>query len=87
MSVRANATMVFMDYEVQDTGIQLHFLCPDPGPGKASDYYVFVTDAEVGAIRNLAQAQTLITTKLARKLRAAVIADKLDQYIGQSVVV
>jgi len=85
--LKSNVTMTFFGYEVQDTGINLHFLCPDPGAGENSDWYVFLTDAEVASITSLATARTLVTTKLNRKFRAASIATKLDQLIGQSVVI
>ena len=87
MTLKTNATMVFMDYQVQDTGVQLHFVCPDPGGGEASDYYIFVTDSEIAGITNLSTAKTLITTKLGRRLRATGLATKLDLLIGQSMVV
>ncbi len=87
MGLAINATMVFMSYQVQDSGIQFHFVCPDPGGEQPSDYYILVTDAEVAAITTLASAKTLILNKLARKYRALNIASKLDQFIGQSVVI
>ncbi len=82
-----NATMIFLDYEVQDNGIRIHFVCPDPGPNEVSDYYITVTDAELSLITTLAKFKTLVLTKLQRKLRASDIASKLDPYIGQSLVV
>lgn len=83
----ANATMVFQGYEVTDTGIQMHFLCPAPGPGENSDWYIFLTDAEISAVTTVAQFKTLVLTKLQRRYRASGIATKLDQMIGQSVVI
>jgi len=85
--LKTNATMVFASYDVQDEGIQLHFVCPDPGGGEASDYSCLLTDAELASITTLAELKALAKTKLERKLRAATIATKLDPLIGQSLVV
>ena len=40
MAVKTNATMTFVSYEVEDAGVRFHFVCPDPGPGELSDYYL-----------------------------------------------
>lgn len=83
----ANATMVFTDYQIKDEGLELHFVCPNPGAGEASDYYVLATDAELSVITKVSEFKTLIVNKLQRKLRAANLASKLDPYVGQSVVI
>ena len=81
-------TLNFTSYAVQDDGIQLHFVSPDPGAGMPSDWYVLVTDAEVTAATTQAQLRQLVLGKLNRKFRAAGgIATRLDPFIGQSVVI
>lgn len=80
-------TFKFIDYEVKDDGIVLHFISPDPGAGKASDYYIFLTDSELAGISTQLALKTTVTTKLQRKLQAAGIATKLDPFIGQSLVI
>jgi hypothetical protein len=78
-------TFRFDSYEVADDGIALHFVSPDPGPGRPSDYFVTVTDAELAAAANAAQLRTLVTAKLQRKFRAAGISTKLDAFIGSTI--
>lgn len=80
-------TLTFTSYEVTDGGITLHFVSPDPGPNRPSDYYVALTDAELAGVSTQAQLQTLVTTKLNRKLRAVGSSTKLDPFIGQSLTI
>lgn len=80
-------TLTFTSYEVTDTGITLHFVSPDPGPGKPLDYYVMLADAEIAGVSTQPQLRTLVTTKLNRKLRAVGFSTKLDPFIGQSLVI
>ena len=87
MPVQPNATFTFASYEIEDTGIRLHFVSPNPGPGQPSDYYVFCTDAELAAITTQPQLVNLVDNKLNRAIRAANIASKLDQFVGQSRVI
>mgnify|MGYP001612894606 FL=1 len=80
--------LIFTSYAVQDAGVQLHFVSPDPGAGMPSDWYVLVGDAELAGATNNAQLRQLVLDKLNRKLRAAGgIATRLDPFIGQSVVI
>lgn len=79
--------MVFVRYEVQDDGVTLEFLAPDPGPGRLTAYSIFVTDAELAATTTSPQLRTLVTAKLQRKVQATNIASKLDGFIGQSVTI
>ena len=83
--VKANATFTLESYEVTDDGILMEFLCPDPGGGNESLYYIRLTDAELAAVTTQQELRTLVTTKLERKIRAANIASKLDQFIGESI--
>ena len=87
MGLNPNVSMTFTEYGITDTGIQMNFVCYNPGPGLPTDYTVFLTDAEIAAVSNLAQFKSLVLGKLQRKFRATGIASKLDQYIGQSVVI
>lgn len=87
MTLKANATMTFKTYLVVDGGIQMNFVCLDPGPGETTDYSILLTDTELVAITTQPQLLTLVTAKLNRKLRAANIASKLDPLINQSIVV
>ena len=87
MALRTNAVMAFVGYEVVDDGIAFRFVCGDPGGGEPSDYYVFMTDAELAAVTTAAQLRTALTTKLGRKLRATGIASKLDSFIGSTITI
>jgi len=87
MPLQNNATMIFISYEIQDGGIQLHFVCPNPGAGEPNDYYILLTDDELTTVGTVQQLKTLVEGKLQRKLRAVGIATKLDTFIGQSLVV
>lgn len=86
MPLNANLTMIFIDYLVNDDGVVLHFLCPNPGAAQESDYYVLLTDAEIASVSTTPQLATLVKSKLQRKLRATGMATKLDALIGQSLV-
>ena len=93
MPLNPNATMTFEDYTMYTDdrlpilGIKLHFVCLDPGPALPNDYYIVITEAELGAVNNQAQLRTLVQNKLNAQLRFAGIATKLDPFIGQSLVV
>lgn len=87
MPLKADATMVFIDYQIKDNGLELHFVCPDPGSGEVSDYYILATDAEILAVTEISEFRTLVVDKLERKFRAINLASKLDPYIGQGVVI
>jgi hypothetical protein len=86
MPLRANATLIFQRYHVDDDGIRLTFLCPDPGPGQESEYVVLLLDTDLAAVSTQIQLRNLVITAVQRRLRAAGIASKLDPFIGQSVV-
>jgi hypothetical protein len=85
MALKSNAVLTFTRYEVTDTGVRFWFVCPDPGPGEQSDYQVFLTDAEMGAITSLATFNSALLAKLKRQWRAEGIASKLDSLIGRSI--
>jgi len=85
MPVQANGTFIMESYSVTDEGIVLEFLNPDPGGGNESLYYIRLSDVELAAVTTQQQLRNLVTTKLERKIRAANIASKLDQFIGQSI--
>jgi hypothetical protein len=87
MAIKLNAIMTFQDYNIRDDGIDMHFVCLDPGPGQENDYTVFLTDAELASVSTLLQLRTLVTTKLQRKLRASGVATKLDALIGGSITI
>lgn len=87
MAVQANATFTFIDYEMRDDGVNMHFVCANPGPGQASDYYILLTDADVAGVTTQNQLKTLVTSKLQRKIRASGFASKLDPFVGQAVTV
>lgn len=77
--------LTFTGYTVLDAGTQLQFVSPDPGPGRPSDYAVLVTDAEMAAVTTAQQLRDLVLAKLQRKLLAALVASRLDGFLGQSV--
>ena len=85
MTLKTNATMTFNSYKVEEGGIRLVFLCPDPGAGEESYWNVLITDAELGTITTAQQFKDMVKTKLQRLFRATGIATKLDALIGQSI--
>lgn len=94
MSLRVNATLTFdvypewgSAYRVADDGIELCFLCADPGPGMPSFWIIHITDTELAGAINQTQLKTLVTDKLKRKFRAANIGTKLDPFVGQSITI
>lgn len=87
MTLRANAVMTFKTYVIGDSGIQMNFVCLDPGPGETTDYSIFLTDADLAGVSTQGQLANLITTKFNRKVRATNIASKLDQFINQSITI
>ena len=87
MALRANAVLKFTSYGVEDGGIRLGFVCADPGAGEASDYFVFLSDADLAGVSTLAALKTLVTTKLQRQFRASGIATKLDPLLGTTITV
>ena len=87
MALKTNATLEFSSYTVLDTGIEMTFTCPNPGPGEYSHYVILLTDAELATVTTQVQLRTLVTSKLQRRYRATGIASKLDQFIGQTLTV
>jgi len=87
MPLNVNAVLVFTSYVVIDAGIEMAFICSNPGPGEVSEYTILMTDAELATVTTQAQLRTLVTTKLNRRYRATGIASKLDQFILQSITI
>lgn len=79
-------TLTFTDYDVQDTGVNLHFVCLDPGPGLPNDYYVFMLDTEYTGLTK-SQLVALATNKLRRKIDATGIGSVLDPLLNQSITI
>lgn len=87
MALKVNAALTFSGYDVNDDGTVLRFVCADPGAGEPSEYSVLLTDADLSAVSTQPQLRTLVISKLQRRYRAAVVASKLDQFVGQSVTI
>ena len=87
MGLKVNATLTFTSYTVDDEGIHLHFVSPDPGPGEPSDYYVLLTDTDLANATTQAAVVNAVQNKLNRAFRFQGIAPKLDALIGQSLTV
>ena len=79
--------LTFLRYSVEDDATYLEFLWPDPGAGKATNYTIRLTDAELATVSTQPQLRTLITGKLQRKIQAVGIASKLDLFVGQAVTI
>lgn len=83
--------MTFTSYEVQDTGVNFRFSVPDPDATitgvPQSDWYVFMTDAEINATATVAALRTAVTAKLTRKFRKQGISTRLDPLIGSTITV
>lgn len=87
MALPANTALTFQGYQVTDPGTRLDFLAADPGPGQSAEVSILLTDADLATVTTQVQLRNLVTSRLQRKVRAAGIAAKLDQFIGQSVTV
>ena len=87
MPLRTNAVLRFDSYRVMDNALELTFLALDPGAGEESYRLISLTDAELAGVSTQVQLRNLVIAKLQRKERAANIASKLDQFIGQTVTV
>jgi len=73
----------FVDHEVIDSGIALHFTCADPGPAKETEIFVVVSDEEMTG-----DASTDLETvrgKLARRLKGEGVSSLLDGLIKSEV--
>ena len=71
------------DYEATETGFKVHFINFNPGPGQSTDYYVYVTSAEMLNI-NQNQLQTLLRNKLVDAFGTGNVA--LNTFAGSSIV-
>lgn len=78
--------LTFAGYEIRDADTLIHLVIqpPDPGPGKATDVYIPLTDAEVTSITTGASFVALLKPKLQRKMLGTGISSKLDPFVGQS---
>lgn len=87
MPIASNATFTFTGYTPTDNGVEMTFVCSNPGPGQRTDYTISLTDSELAAITTQLELKNLVQTKLNKKIRAAGIASKLDGFIGQTLIV
>lgn len=87
MPLQPNAILTFLDYLVEDGGVRMNFVSPDPGPGQPSFYTILLTDADLAAVTTQPQLKSLVTTKLQRICRAQGFTTKLDPFIGQSLTI
>jgi hypothetical protein len=71
----------FVSYTVEDAGTVLTFERLDAD----QKYAILLTDAELAGVSTPTALRTLVTTKLNRKIKASLVASKLDAFIGQSV--
>lgn len=70
MTLTANSTMTFTAFTPLDDGIiQINLVCLTPGAGEATDYIVYITDAEFAAASTNPLLRTLVSDKLNRKYR------------------
>jgi hypothetical protein len=87
MALAANATFTLTDYTIPDSGVQLHFVCANPGPSQVTDYIIVLTDTEISSVSTVADFKALVTTKLQRRYRTTALSTKLDGMVGQSVTI
>mgnify|MGYP001598583329 CR=1 FL=1 len=89
MPLATGAIMTFTGYLIVDDplGIEMQFVCANPGGEQPSDYTVIITDSEWAAATNNAQRLNLIRNKLLRKYRASGLATTLDAHIGASFTI
>lgn len=87
MPLANGSTLMFMDFDMEDSGVRMRFQCLDPGPGQANDYYIILTTSELAAVTTQIQLRTLVQDRLNTQIRAAGVASKLSPFIGQTLVV
>ena len=75
------ASVRFVSYQVTDAGTELTFERLDAD----QRYVVLLTDAELAGVSTQVQLRKLVVTKLNRKIKASLVASKLDAFIGQTV--
>jgi len=80
MAIRSNAVLTLQrDYTYDDhNGITFHFVCLDPGPGEANDYYISLTSAEFDAAVSNVLFRNELQSRLERLLRGNDILAKID---------
>lgn len=75
--------LTVLDYKILDEGAVVHMNWSDAPGGEANDVYIAMTDSEIQGMTDLAGAQTLLTTKLKRKMQGTGIAAKLDLLVSR----
>lgn len=75
------------DYEWSEAGVRLHFIAVEGlGGGMPTDWYVFLTNAEVEA-SNINQLGAMVQSRVNRNWGEATLNDKLDAQIGNTITV
>lgn len=77
--------LMFLGYSVLDDGIFLSFEVLNNL--KLDSAQIVLSDAELDAVSTPAQLRALIITKLKRKVNREGIANKLDQFKGQTITI
>lgn len=85
----AGKLLVLQGYTVDPAanGIQLHFVCSDPGPGLPTDYYLFMPHDELEGATNLTQLRTLINGRIDRYIGTDAVIDRVNQITGETFTV
>jgi hypothetical protein len=79
--------MTFTAYKLDATGVEMNFVCNNPGEEAFSNWPINITYAELAAVSTQPQMLNLVTTKLNQRYRNVVAMGKLDPLIGQSIVI
>lgn len=79
-------SLKFIDYNIVDEGINLHFLATGSLPGTVTDYYILLSNVEINSALNTAQIDKIIQQKVNRLYNGVGIASILDSEINSVFV-
>jgi len=77
-------TFTLTSYEIQTNGINLHFVSPNPGAGMPTDYYVFISDEEIGVSLTSPVFTKIVQSKIDKLFSGGGISSFLDSNLNAS---
>src|ERR1700693_257156 len=75
-------SLTLADYQIVDSGIQLHFTANGALPGTVTDYYINLKDVEINSAANASQLSQIIQKKVDRLYSGVGVVSILNGDIG-----